>query len=122
MTQRSGYPRGRRRHEHADFVMIVRAWRGYAAAANAEAYPRHLLQTVRPKLEQLSGFRGLYLLRRSGPTEVGYQVLTLWDSMEAVTAFAGTTPDRAVVEPEAQAALVRYDAVVQHYVVVAGPG
>jgi hypothetical protein len=40
----------------------------------------------------------------------------------AVTAFAGTTPDRAVVEPEAQAALVRCDAVVQHYVVVAGPG
>lgn len=100
--------------------MIVRVWRGYAAATNSEAYPRHLLETVRPKLEQLAGFRGLYLLRRPGPREVEYQVLTVWDSMETVTAFAGTTPDRAVVEPEAQAALVRYDATVQHYEVVAG--
>jgi heme-degrading monooxygenase HmoA len=101
--------------------MVVRAWRGYAAPTNTEAYPRHLLEAVRPKLEQLPGFRGLYLLRRAGPTEVEYQVLTLWDSMEAVRAFAGATPERAVVEPEAQAALVRYDTEVRHYELVAGP-
>ena len=44
--------------------MVVRAWRGYAAAAEIQAYPKHLLQSVRPKLTQLAGFRGLYLLRR----------------------------------------------------------
>ncbi len=101
--------------------MVVRAWRGYAAPTNTEAYPRHLLQAVRPKLEQLPGFRGLYLLRRPGPSEVEYQVLTLWDSMDAVRTFAGATPERAVVEPEAQAALVRYDTEVRHYELVAGP-
>jgi hypothetical protein len=41
--------------------------------------------------------------------------------MEAVRGFAGATPDRAVVEPEAQAALVRYDTEVRHYELVAGP-
>ena len=101
--------------------MVVRAWRGYAAPTNTEAYPRHLLQAVRPKLEQLPGFRGLYLLRRPGPSEVEYQVLTLWDSMDAVRTFAGATPERAVVEPEAQAALVRYDTEVRHYELVVGP-
>ena len=67
--------------------MVVRAWRGYAATAEAQAYPKHLLQSVRPKLDQLAGFRGLYLLRRRGLDEVEFLVLTLWDSMDAVRAL-----------------------------------
>jgi heme-degrading monooxygenase HmoA len=102
--------------------MIVRAWSGFGTLAEQEAYPRHLLNTVRPKLEQIPGFRGLYLLRRHQPEEVEFLVLTLWDSMEAVRGFAGPQPELAVVEPEARAALVRFDPVVRHYEVVAGPG
>jgi heme-degrading monooxygenase HmoA len=101
--------------------MIVRAWRGYGAVANAQAYPQHLLQSVRPKLEQLAGFRGLYLLRRRDFEEVEFLVLTLWDSMDAVRAFAGEKADRAVMEPEARAALVRFDNSVHHYEVLAAP-
>ena len=101
--------------------MVVRTWRGYGALADAQAYPRHLLQSVSPKLEQLAGFRGLYLLRRRDFEEVEFLVLTLWDSMEAVHAFAGEQPEQAVVEPEARAALVRFDKTVQHYEVLAGP-
>jgi hypothetical protein len=41
--------------------------------------------------------------------------------MASVRAFAGPNPERAVVEPEARAALIRYDAVVEHYEVLAGP-
>jgi hypothetical protein len=88
--------------------MIVRAWRGYAAMAETQAYPRHLLQSVRPKLEQLVGFRGLYLLRRRGLED-------------AVRAFAGDQPELAVVEPEARAALLRFDDRVSHYEVLATP-
>ena len=49
--------------------MIIRAWRGYASLAKADAYSRHLLGAVRPKLGRLPGFRGLYLLSRRLPTE-----------------------------------------------------
>ena len=101
--------------------MILRAWRSFAALADAERYPRHLLETVRPKLETIPGFRGLYLLRRQDGAEVEYQVLTLWDSMDTIRTFAGATPERAVVEPEAQAVLLRFDAEVQHYEVLARP-
>lgn len=101
--------------------MIVRVWRGYGAVAEREAYPKHLLHSVRPKLQQLSGFRGVYLLSRRGLEEIEFLVLTLWDSMEAVRAFAGEQPDLAVVEPEARAALVRFDNTVQHYEVLAAP-
>ncbi|MFL5494984.1 MAG: antibiotic biosynthesis monooxygenase family protein [Gemmatimonadales bacterium] len=95
--------------------MIVRAWRGYASSATAEAYPRHLLERVRPKLERLAGFRGLSLLRRPSGTEIEFLVLTHWESMDAIRAFAGDDPERAVVEPEARAALVRFDDRVTHY-------
>jgi heme-degrading monooxygenase HmoA len=101
--------------------MVVRAWRGYAAVADAQAYPRHLHQSVRPKLEQLRGFRGLYLLRHREVEEIEYLVLTLWESMEAVQAFAGPRPELAVVEPEARAALLRFDHTVRHYEVLAAP-
>ena len=101
--------------------MIVRAWRGYASLARSDAYSRHLLGTVRPKLERLPGFRGLYLLSRRLPTEVEYEVLTIWDSMDAIRAFAGDDLARAVVEPEAAAVLTRFDQEVRHYEVVAGP-
>jgi heme-degrading monooxygenase HmoA len=101
--------------------MIVRAWRGYATAAETQAYPKHLLESVRPKLDQLTGFRGLYLLRRRSLEETEFVVLTLWESMDAVRAFAGEQPELAVVEPEARAALVRFDDRVDHYEVLAAP-
>ncbi len=99
--------------------MIVRAWRGYASAAIPDAYPRHLLESVRPKLERLAGFRGLTLLRRHLGAEIEFLVLTHWESMDAIRAFAGDDPERAVVEPEARAALVRFDDRVIHYDVLA---
>jgi heme-degrading monooxygenase HmoA len=101
--------------------MIVRMWCGFADRQGADAYRRHLLETVRPKLERIAGFRGLSLLRRDASDEVEYQVLTMWESMHAVRAFAGDHPERAVVEPEAAAVLTRFDTEVRHYDVVAGP-
>jgi heme-degrading monooxygenase HmoA len=101
--------------------MVVRSWRGYAAPADAQAYPDHLLHSVRPKLDRLPGFQGLYLLRRTHPEAIEYLVLTLWESMEAVHAFAGDRPEQAVVEPEARAALIGFDQTVQHYEVMAAP-
>jgi len=101
--------------------MIVRAWRGYAPLVTADAYSRHLLGTVRPQLERLPGFRGLYLLSRRLPNEVEYQVLTMWESMDAIRAFAGEHVERAVVEPEAAAVLTRCDQEVRHYEVMPGP-
>jgi hypothetical protein len=41
--------------------------------------------------------------------------------MEAIRAFPGDQPELAVVEPEARAALMRFDATVTHYEVLAAP-
>jgi hypothetical protein len=42
-------------------------------------------------------------------------VLTLWDSMEAIRRFAGPEPNKAVIEPEARAALASFDEYVTHF-------
>jgi heme-degrading monooxygenase HmoA len=47
-------------------------------------------------------------------------VLTLWDSIEAIQKFAGTEPNKAVVEPEARAVMTKFDKYVTHFEVVRG--
>ena len=47
-----------------------------------------------------------------------FLVLTRWQSMEAIRAFAGAAVDKAVVEPGAVAALDDFDDTVRHYEVI----
>lgn len=101
---------------------ILRLWKGRATAAKAGDYVRHASKTVFPEVQALPGHRGAYLLRRSVDSSVEFTVLTLWDSMDAVRGFAGTDPERAVVEPAARAALSDFDETVTHYEVVVHTG
>jgi heme-degrading monooxygenase HmoA len=101
--------------------MIVRVWRARATPERADDYPRHLTESVLPKLRDIPGFRGAYLLRRADGAGVEFVVLTRWASMEAVERFAGPTPEAAVVEPEARAAPASFDATVAHYQVLVAP-
>ena len=98
--------------------MIVRSWRGKASVAKADAYPDHFRKNVLPELRSVAGFVGASLLKQQTAAGIEYLVLTRWASMEAIQGFAGPDTARAVVEPEAIAALVDYDRTVQHYDVV----
>ncbi|MDO9708471.1 antibiotic biosynthesis monooxygenase family protein [Paracraurococcus lichenis] len=98
--------------------MVIRQWSGRASPGNRGAYPAHFRQNVLPALRGLPGFRGAQLLEREAEGLVEFLVLTRWESMDAVRRFAGPEPDRAVVEPEAEAALVAFDREVLHYAVV----
>ncbi len=98
--------------------MVVREWRGRASAADQDAYPRHFRQSVLPGLRRVPGFAGASLSRRAQDGQVEFLVLTRWRSMDAIRAFAGDDPARAVVEPEAAAALIDFDQSVRHYEVI----
>jgi len=98
--------------------MIIREWRGRAALANAAAYPAHFRTNVVPELKRLQGFLGADLVHRRLDDQVEFLVLTRWQSMEAIQAFAGSNFANAVVEPGAAAALVDFDETVQHYEVI----
>lgn len=95
--------------------MIARTWRGTAMLGKAADYQRHFTTNVAPHLKQLAGHEGAYLLRREDQGEVEFLAVTLWDSIESIRAFAGQNPNVAVVEPEGQAALSRFDEFARHY-------
>jgi heme-degrading monooxygenase HmoA len=98
--------------------MIIREWRGRASAEQTEAYPDHFHRVVVPELRKRAGFLGAHLGRRRIDDEIEFVVLTRWKSMEAIKAFAGEDPDRAVVDAGATATLRDFDARVQHFDVI----
>jgi heme-degrading monooxygenase HmoA len=102
--------------------MIIREWRGRADRARADAYPAHFRKTVVPELRHVAGFRGARLARREVDGKLEYLVLTRWQSMESIRAFAGADVEKAVVEPGAVAALTDFDATVWHYEVIESVG
>ena len=82
---------------------------------NTDAYVAHLEDSVRPQLEKLDGFVGMSLERvpgDDGRTEI--VVVTRWESMDAIRAFAGDDVDTARVEPEARAVLESFEERVTH--------
>ncbi len=120
-------PLGRPHRPGPDFAglapgTLVRWWKGQAKPPQADEYVEHLRKNVFPELRAIAGHRGAYLLRRAVDGAVEFAVLTLWDSMEAIRKFAGAQPEKAVVAPQAQALLSRFDDFVSHYEVVEGKG
>jgi heme-degrading monooxygenase HmoA len=98
--------------------MIIRAWRGRASPAKRSAYPAHFKDNVLPELQSIKGFLGALLLQQDRADVVEFLVLTRWETVDAIRAFAGDDITRAMVEPEAVAALISFDQTVQHYDVV----
>lgn len=101
-----------------DRGLILRMWRAHATPLKSGEYVEHATRRVFPALRAIEGHRGAYLLRRAVDGAVEFVVLTLWDSMEAVRKFTGPKPEKAVVEPEARAALTDFDESVTHFEVV----
>jgi len=98
--------------------MVVRTWSARSTAEGAKKYITHFRRKVLPQLQRISGYQGVLLLRRRGGDEAEVQVLTFWDSMASVRQFAGTDPDRAVVDDEARAVLQDFDSRVAHFEIV----
>jgi len=101
--------------------MIARLWHGWTTPANAPAYETLLREEVLPGIHRVAGYHGAYLLRRQAGEEVEFVTLTLFDSLEAVRAFAGEDYEQAVVPPEARRVLSRFDQRSAHYTVVIQP-
>ena|SRR6266853_6688165 len=101
--------------------MILRMWRAQSTIDKADEYIQHATTKVFPSLDDIGGHRGAYLLRRTLGNSVEIVVLTLWESMAALGAFAGAESNRAVVEPEARAALTSFDDFVTHFEVIHHP-
>jgi heme-degrading monooxygenase HmoA len=96
--------------------MIARRWSARATRENAGRYARYFRETLTPHLRELAGYQGARLLEREadeGAIEI--VVLTWWESMAAIRAFAGDDLTTAVISDEARPLLLDADARVAHY-------
>ncbi len=98
--------------------MILRAWKGATRAADADRYVEYLRATGLAAFEATPGNRGHAILRRIDGDRAELIVQSLWDSIEAVKAFAGDRPEVAVFYPEDERFLVDRELTVDHYEVV----
>jgi hypothetical protein len=98
--------------------MIARLWSARTTRARAAAYADHLRQQVLPTAREVGGYAGAMLLEREDSPGVEILVLTLWQSPDAISGFAGADTERAVVQEEAAALLSQFDERVRHYELV----
>jgi heme-degrading monooxygenase HmoA len=98
--------------------MIARTWRGATKAGDGDAYVEYLRKTGIREYKATPGNKGVIALRRERDGKTEFFLVSLWDSWDAVRAFAGPTPERAVFYPEDDRFLVERDNHVDHYQVI----
>jgi heme-degrading monooxygenase HmoA len=101
--------------------MIGRFWKGWATPQDAQAYEELFRTSILPELQRIDGFVGAYVLRKDAGEEIELMTLTLFESLQAIRAFAGNEPSLAHVTPEAMRLLSRFERTVTHYEVVLAP-
>lgn len=95
--------------------MIARIWKGAVRQADADAYARYMQQTGVAAYAATPGNRGVWMLRRNDGDRTEFVMFTLWESLDAVKAFAGEQYERAVFYPEDDRFLVERDLTSTHF-------
>ena len=101
--------------------MILRTWRGRTRLEDRDRYLAYLEETGVKEYKATPGNEGVFVVWREREGHAEFLLLTLWESMEAVKRFAGSTPERAVFYPEDDDFLVEKDEHVDHYEVLEAP-
>jgi heme-degrading monooxygenase HmoA len=97
--------------------MIARIWTGAVRAADGDAYAAYMEETGVAGYAGTPGNRGAWMLRRDTGERTEFVMFTLWESLEAVKAFAGEDYETAVFYPEDDRFLIERDLTCRHYTV-----
>lgn len=95
--------------------MISRHWKGIARQGQADTYASHLRRETFPGLAAIPGFVRASILRREARGGTEFLIVTLWESLEAIRAFAGADSEEAVVPDAVGAMMLDYDRRAVHY-------
>jgi heme-degrading monooxygenase HmoA len=101
--------------------MIARIWRGTTRADDKDTYFEYLQKTGLKEYASVPGNQGVWVLRRVYDDKCEFTLLSLWDSWDAIKAFAGPDYEKAVYYPEDKKFLLELDPHVTHYEVMASP-
>jgi heme-degrading monooxygenase HmoA len=97
--------------------LIARIWRGAVRRVDSDDYAAYMQETGVAGYSSTPGNRGVWMLRRDVGENTEFVMFTLWDSLDAVKAFAGTDHESAVFYREDDRYLVERDLTATHYLV-----
>lgn len=97
--------------------MVARHWKGVTKPGKANNYIAHLKEETFPKLSSLPGFIKASILQRDLAEGTEFLIITEWESLDSIHAFAGEDTTKAVVPPAAAELMLHFDDQVKHYTV-----
>jgi antibiotic biosynthesis monooxygenase (ABM) superfamily enzyme len=97
--------------------MIYRIWHGWTSQKNANTYENLFKKEIFPGIaaKNISGYRGINLLRRDLGNEVEFITIMQFDSIDAEKQFAAEDYEESYVPDKARKVLSRHDDRSQHY-------
>ena len=96
-------------------AMTARIWRGATSAADGDAYAAYLEDTGVREYRATPGNKGVLVLRQEVDGLARFTIVSLWESLDAIRAFAGDDAERAVFYPEDDRYLVERELTVTHH-------
>jgi heme-degrading monooxygenase HmoA len=102
--------------------MTARIWRGVVRREDADEYATYIGETGFDAYGATPGNRGALMLRRDDGDRTEFLTFSLWESLDAIRAFAGDDIETAVYYPEDDRYLIERDSTVKHYEVVDSAG
>lgn len=95
--------------------MIARTWHGRVPRTKAAAYRRYLEATGLPDYRSTPGNRGVLVLTRDEGDVTHFLLVSFWETLDAIRAFAGDDLERARYYPEDTEFLLEMEPTVTHY-------
>jgi heme-degrading monooxygenase HmoA len=99
-------------------VMIARIWRGATAADRADEYVEYLRRTGLADYRATPGNHGVSVLTHTEGDRTDFTLISYWESIESIKAFAGDQPEVARFYPEDDDFLIDRELTVEHHEVV----
>lgn len=98
--------------------MIVRTWTGDTRKEDTQRYLDYLRETGLAEYRDTPGNLGVLALTAPQDGRTRFLLVSFWESMEAIRAFAGERPEEAVFYPRDDDFLLRRDLIVEHHQMV----
>ena len=95
--------------------MIARMWRGVVRPEDADEYAVYIRDTGFSAYGETPGNRGAWMLRRDTDAGTEFITFSLWESEDAIRAFAGDDIETAVYYPEDERFLLEKEPKVAHF-------
>ena len=95
--------------------MIARIWRGTTAAGRAQEYLQYIRDTGVSDYTATPGNHGVQILMRTHDGRTDFTILSYWESLDAIKAFAGDDPEASRFYPEDDEFLIDKEPRVEHH-------